>query len=276
MTETVATSAFAAAYLARLGLARPAAATADALRTLHVAHLEHVPFENLSVALGEPIDLDPAALAAKIVDRRRGGFCYELNGLFAQLLTALGYDVTLLAARVWTGTAWGPPLDHLALRVRCDDGTAWLADVGFGEHSRFPLRADERGEQDDPNGRFRVAPVDGADGHANGDVDVLRDGIAQYRMEAHPRALPDFTAMSWYQTHSPVPHFSRSTICSRQTPEGRVSISGGTLIRTEHGIRTETALPDDAALAEAYADHFDVVLTAAEVDRISRFAPARP
>ena len=259
-----------ATYLDRLGLPRPAAATPEALRALHVAHLEQIPFENLSVALGEPVDLDLDALAAKILGRGRGGFCYELNGLFAHLLTALGYRVTLLAARAWTGERWGPPLDHLTLRVICADGTHWLADVGFGEHSRLPLRAHERGEQHDPNGRFRLDTPDGGDR----DTDVLRDDEPQYRIEPHPRALADFTAMSWYQTHSPHSHFTRSTICSRQTAHGRVSISGSKLIQTEHGLRTETELPDTATLADAYTRHFTVRWAADELERISRFHPA--
>jgi len=257
-----------AAYLERLGVPRPEAPTADALRDLHLAHLDRIPFENLNVALGVRVELGLDVLAAKILDRRRGGFCYELNGLFAHLLAALGFQVTLLAARVWTGTQWGPPLDHVALRVRDADGTDWLADVGFGEHSRFPLRADERGEQDDPNGRFRVVPDEG------GDVDVLRDDAPQYRLEPHPRDLPEFTAMSWYQTHSPASHFTRSTVCSRQTARGRVSISGHKLIVTEDGVRTETALPDAAALGGAYAQHFGVPFTDDEIARIDRFVPS--
>jgi len=257
-----------AAYLERLGVPRPEAPTADALRDLHLAHLDRIPFENLNVALGVRVELGLDVLAAKILDRRRGGFCYELNGLFAHLLAALGFQVTLLAARVWTGTQWGPPLDHVALRVRDADGTDWLADVGFGEHSRYPLRADERGEQDDPNGRFRLVSVEG------GDVDVLRNDEPQYRLEPHPRDLPEFTAMSWYQTHSPASHFTRSTVCSRQTARGRVSISGHKLIVTEDGVRTETALPDAAALAGAYAQHFGVPFTDDEIARIDRFVPS--
>jgi N-hydroxyarylamine O-acetyltransferase len=77
-----------ATYLDRLGLPRTVAPMPEALRTLHLAHLEQIPFENLSVALGEPVDLDPQALATKVLGRGRGGFCYELNGLFAHLLTA--------------------------------------------------------------------------------------------------------------------------------------------------------------------------------------------
>lgn len=257
-----------AAYLDRLGVPRPAAPTADALRALHLAHLERIPFENLNVALEVPVELGLDTLAEKIVDHGRGGFCYELNGLFAHLLTALGYRVTLLAAQVWTGQHWGPPLDHVALRVATEDGREWLADVGFGEHSRFPLRLEECGEQPDPNGRFRLVTTD------LGDLDVMRDDVPQYRMETHPRALADFTAMSWYQTHSPASHFTRSTICSRQTPQGRLSISGRKLIVTEDGVRTETPLPDVAALADAYERYFAFRLTADEVARIGRFVPA--
>lgn len=257
-----------AAYLARLEQPRPSAPTATALAALHVAHLERIPFENLNVALGVPVELGVDALAAKILGRGRGGFCYELNGLFGHLLTALGYRVTMLAARVWTGERWGPPLDHVALRVGCADGTEWLADVGFGEHSRLPLRADERAEQPDPNGRFRLVAAEG------GDVDVLRDGRPQYRLEPHPRAVADCTAMSWYQTHSPASHFTRSTVCSRQTPGGRVSISGRKLIVTEDGVRTETELPDIADLADAYAHHFALHWTDDELARIAHFVPA--
>ena len=97
-------------YLDRIGASPPSSADAAALAELTRRHLASVPFENLSIHLGEPIELDEDALLAKIVDRRRGGFCYELNGAFGALLAHLGYDVTLLAARVFgDGGALGPP-----------------------------------------------------------------------------------------------------------------------------------------------------------------------
>ncbi|MPY55511.1 arylamine N-acetyltransferase family protein, partial [Streptomyces acidicola] len=145
------------AYLRRIGAEYPAGPTLDALRELQLRHLRAVPFENLSVHLGEKIVLDEEPLLDKVVGARRGGFCYELNGAFAALLTALGFEVTLLAARVF-GEAGrlGIPYDHLALLVRTGDGGEWLADVGFGAHSLFPLAFGERGEQEDPGGTFRV------------------------------------------------------------------------------------------------------------------------
>jgi N-hydroxyarylamine O-acetyltransferase len=159
------------AYLDRVGVTAPAVSDAAGLRTLHRAHQLTVPFENLSIHLAEPISLDEPDLIGKIVHRRRGGFCYELNGAFALLLEALGAQVSRVAARVYGEAGLGPPLDHLALIVRPADGSGpWLADVGFGSHSDYPLLLDARDDQDDPAGRFRLADADA------GDIDVLKDG----------------------------------------------------------------------------------------------------
>jgi N-hydroxyarylamine O-acetyltransferase len=245
-----------AAYLARVGVTSPAACDAAALRALHRAHQLTVPFENLSLHLGEPISLDEGDLVDKIVHRRRGGFCYELNGTFALLLEALGAQVSRVAARVYGEAGLGPPFDHLALIVHPADGSGpWLADVGFGSHSDYPLLLSSRDEQDDPAGRFQLADA-GA-----GDIDVLRDGKPQYRIETRERTLADCVPTCWWQATSPLSHFTRSTICSRLTPGGRVSVSGRLLIQTEDGTRTEQLLDGDDALLAAYRDYFGVVLT---------------
>jgi N-hydroxyarylamine O-acetyltransferase len=245
-----------AAYLARIGVPGPPALDAGALRDLHRAHLAAVPFENLSIHLGEPISLDEADLIDKIVGRRRGGFCYELNGAFACLLERLGARVTRVSARVYAGDGGlGPPFDHLALLVRLPDGTGpWLADVGFGSHSTYPLLADVRAEQADPGGRFLLADT------PDGDLDVLRNDQPQYRIEWRERALGDFGPTCWWQQTSPQSHFTRSVICSRLTEDGRISISGRRLIRTAGGRRTEEDLPDDPAVLAAYRDHFGIGL----------------
>jgi N-hydroxyarylamine O-acetyltransferase len=244
-----------AAYLDRIAAGRPQAVDAAALRGLHRAHLLTVPFENLSIHLSEPISLDEDNLLDKIVTRRRGGFCYELNGAFALLLRALGAEVTLVAARVYGDGSLGPPFDHLALLVRLPDGTGpWLADVGFGSHTVYPLLFASRAGQDDPAGPFRLA------GAADGDVDVVKGATPQYRVETRARSLDDFVPTCWYQQTSPASHFTQSTICSRLTPDGRISISGRTLITTTDGARSEEQLPDDTGLLAAYRDHFGIVL----------------
>jgi N-hydroxyarylamine O-acetyltransferase len=246
----------AAAYLQRIGLAPPAAADAATLRVLHRAHQIAVPFENLSIHLGEPVSLDEDDLVTKIVRNRRGGFCYELNGTFALLLETLGAQVTRVAARVHGAKGLGPPYDHLALFVRLPDGSGpWLADVGFGRHSVGPLLLDSRAEQEDTGGRFLLADT------TDGDIDVLKDGAPQYRMELRGRNLADFVATCWWQQTSPLSHFTQETVCSRLTDDGgRISISGRTLIRTGAGSRTEEQLPSDDALLAAYRDHFGITL----------------
>jgi N-hydroxyarylamine O-acetyltransferase len=244
-----------AAYLDRIAAGRREALDAAALRGLHRAHLLTVPFENLSIHLSEPISLAGDDLLGKIVTRRRGGFCYELNGAFALLLRALGAEVTLVAARVYGDGSLGPPFDHLALLVRLPDGTGpWLADVGFGSHTVYPLLFASRAGQDDPAGLFRLADA------ADGDVDVVKGAAPQYRVETRPRSLDDFVPTCWYQQTSPASHFTQSTICSRLTADGRISISGRTLITTTDGARSVEQLLDDNDLLAAYRDHFGIVL----------------
>jgi N-hydroxyarylamine O-acetyltransferase len=243
-------------YLGRIGVSRPLALDAGALRDLHRAHQMAVPFENLSIHLGESISLDEADLIHKIVGRRRGGFCYELNGAFACLLECLGAQVKRVSARVYGGDGeMGPPFDHLALVVRLPDGSGpWLTDVGFGGHSTYPLLADARAEQADPGGRFLLADA------PDGDVDVVKDGQPQYRLELRERALDDFVPTCWWQQTSPLSHFTRSVICSRLTEDGRISVSGRRLIRTAGEQRVEENLPDDQAVLAAYRDLFGIEL----------------
>lgn len=244
------------AYLRRIGIERPAGPTTRALRDLHLAHLRSVPFENLSIHLGEDIELTDQALVTKVVEARRGGFCYELNGAFAALLRALGFDVTLLQARVYDDAGMpGIPYDHLALRVRTEDGGDWLADVGFGAHSHLPLAFADRCGQADPGGAFRIAEA------PEGDLQVLKDDKPQYLVDRRPRALADFKVGAWYHRTSPDSHFTRSLVCSRITESGgRITLGGRTLTTTVDGERRTTELTTEAEVLAAYDRHFGIVL----------------
>ncbi len=147
----------------------------------------------------------------------------------------------------------------MALRVETVEGMGrggerWLADVGFGDHSHFPLAFDARDDQEDPGGVFRIVET------ADGDLDVLRDGKPQYRMETRPRELADFTAGAWYHRTSPDSHFPRSLVCSRLTEEGRITLSGTKLITRTRGGRDERVLGGDDEVREAYRDLFGIEL----------------
>jgi N-hydroxyarylamine O-acetyltransferase len=249
-------------YLDRIAADRPHGSTVDGLRRLQGAHLRSVPFENLSLHLGEPIDLDPAALFTKVVTRRRGGFCYELNGLFADLLRALGFRVDLLSARVHGSAGYGPPFDHLALRVQLD--RPWLVDVGFGRFAHDPLRLDDPGEQVDPNGTFRI--VD-ADDH----IDVSMDGEPQYRLDPRPYDLSDFVPSCWWQATWPGSGFLQGPRCSMMTAAGRVTLAGQRLITTgADGARDERTLDSDQEVLKTYRTVFGL-----DLERVPR-RPAAP
>ncbi|MFJ6928066.1 arylamine N-acetyltransferase [Streptomyces nigra] len=255
------------AYLSRLGAERPARPTADALRELHLRHLRTVPFENLSIHLGEEIVLEKKRLVDKVVGAGRGGFCYELNGAFGALLGALGFEVTLLAARVHGNEGrLGIPYDHMALEVRTADGGAWLADVGFGAHSHHPLALGTGEQQVDPAGVFRIVEAGpdaaGVRGGQEADLDVVMDGRPEYRLERRPRVLADFVSGAWWHSTSPASHFTQSLVCSRVTGEGgRITLSGRTFKETAaDGTRTERELGTDEEVLGVYRDRFGIAL----------------
>ncbi|MFE9770796.1 arylamine N-acetyltransferase [Streptomyces sp. NPDC005931] len=266
------------AYLRRLGVEQPAWPTVDVLRELHLRHLRAVPFENLSLHLGEEIVLEEKRLLDKVTVARRGGFCYELNGAFGALLTALGYDVTLLAARVYgDGGRLGIPYDHLALRVRTVDGGDWLADVGFGAHCHLPLALGDRGEQPDAGGTFRIVEAGpdaagvrgGYDTVEAADLDVSRDGVPVYRLEVRPRVLGDFAVGAWWHSTSPASHFTRSLVCSRVTEDGgRITLSGRRYtVTAPDGTRDERELGADEEVLAVYRDRFGIELDTVPVVR---------
>jgi N-hydroxyarylamine O-acetyltransferase len=242
-------------YLKRIGAQRPTGPTQEALNDLHTRHQLAVPFENLSIHLGEPITLGEESLFEKIVLRRRGGFCYELNGAFARLLGALGFPVSYLAAGVFgEGGTVSPLFDHMVLGVQA--GGPWLADVGFGDHSLHPLRMDDPDPQLDPHGTFQVSRT------PEGDLDILRDGKPQYRVETRPRRLEDFGPACWWQQTSTGSHFTQSLVCTLPLDggRGRVTLNGRRLIRTMADERHEMVLGSDGEVLAAYRDLFGIHL----------------
>lgn len=241
-----------AAYLDRIGIRRPIGRDAASLRHLHLAHLLTVPFENLSIHRGEPIVLEEEALFEKVVVRRRGGFCYELNGLFAALLGELGFDVALLSAEVATREGgYGPPFDHMALRVTLAE--RWLVDVGFGDSFREPLHLDAAGEQVQGADAFRIDAVsDRRVLSRRGEGDVW---APQYRFGLEAHELFEFDPMCGYHQTSPDSHFTQNRVCSLATSAGRVTLSGTKLIVTERGMRQERELEGeevDAVLRDRF------------------------
>jgi N-hydroxyarylamine O-acetyltransferase len=243
-------------YLDRIHYHGPLTPTLETLRALHYAHILAVPFENLDIPLQRPIVLDEAQLYDKIVRRRRGGFCYELNGTFVMLLRALGFDVQLLAARVFNGQGeLGIEFDHMALLVQLEE--RWLADVGFGDSFCEPLRLDEHGAQREGERMYRIAAGKPYWTYFQREHGEWR---AEYLFTLQPYQLAAFADGCHYHQTSPDSPFTRRRICSRATPNGRVTLSDMKLIITTNGDKREHDVASEAAHVSLLQEHFGVVL----------------
>ncbi|MGA9769368.1 MAG: arylamine N-acetyltransferase [Blastocatellia bacterium] len=244
------------AYLERINYRGPVEPTAANLRELHKAHLLAAPFENLDIHLGREIVLDEQKNYSKIVERRRGGFCYELNGAFAMLLRALGYDVKMLSAGVANPNGgFGPPFDHMTLLVELEK--RWLADVGFGDSFREPLLLDEPGEQTEEWGAYRIT--------REGEHVTLEQCFGelwkpQYRFTLQPREFADFAEMCRYHQTSPESHFTQRRTCSLATVDGRITLADMRLITTTRGGRSERDLTDEQEYATILRERFRIEL----------------
>lgn len=221
----------------------------------------HVPFENLDIGQKRSILLAEGALWNKIIVQKRGGFCYELNGLFARLLQEIGFDVAYLNARVFNGQGeLGIDFDHLALLVNIPgQSERWLADVGFGDSFHEPLKFDEPGEQ--PQG-LRVYRLEQTrDGYVVWQKNYAGTWERQYHFDLVPRNFPsDYESACLYHQTSPRSSFTRGSIISRATPEGRVSLEDGRLILTKNGQRSERPLADRSEYLTLLKQYFDITL----------------
>ena len=244
-------------YFQRIGYDGPRNPTAETLKVLHHAHLLAVPFENLDIHLKRPIVLEESRLFDKIVNQRRGGFCYEQNGLFAAVLREMGFHVTMMEARVGAKD-WetGLPFDHLTLLVDLEE--RWLADVGFGESFLEPLRFDQPNEQAQKRGVFRVQhdDIEGVyerQTHSG-------DWHGEYLFRLQPCTLAGFEPGSHHHQYSPSSHFTQQRFCTQANAQGRITLSDRRLIVTENGHRHEQDLENEAEFQRYLRDHFGITL----------------
>lgn len=254
-----------AAYLDLIGASGSLSPSPESLVTLHEAHMAAVPFENLDIPLGREIVMDEARFLDKIVRQGRGGFCYELNGAFAWLLREIGFEVTYLSACVFSDEGVpGPDFDHMALLVHLD-GERWLADVGFGDSYRRPLRLVENLVQvdSDPRGlEHRLNESRGTwsvwkrelRGHAG-----REEWARRYSFTLEPRQLEQYSEMCRHQQVSPESSFTRKVVCSKATPEGRLTLTATALVATTASGRAETPVSRET-WHDVLGERFGVVL----------------
>jgi N-hydroxyarylamine O-acetyltransferase len=252
------------AFLDRIGYDGPVEPTATVLAAIHWAHLQSVPFENLDIRpLCRAIEFDLAGLEDKIVRRRRGGFCYELNGLLAEVLRAIGFEVSMVSVQFLSHETESPPFDHMGLLVRPHDGsTSYLADVGCGRSSParpLPLVNGYEEFQPETLTSYRMQYVDGwwqFHLRPNGE-----EGHPEYTFTLTPRTQKDFAERCRYLDRDPGSPFTRGPLCTRNLPGGRITLADGRLIQTRGADRREEEVPDETAFHAALRDHFGIDLT---------------
>ena len=226
------------AYLNRVGFSGAASPTIDTLQQLHLRHAQAIPFENLNPLLGWPVHLDSASLQEKLVQQRRGGYCYEQNLLFKHALESIGFKVTGLAARV----VWNMPADAVLPRthmlVRIDlDGQPYIGDVGFGGLTlTAPLLLEAGIEQFTPHESFRLI--------RDGEEFIMQANLAGawkplYRFELQEQLLPDYEMANWYVSRHPQSRFVNGLIAARPAHDRRYALANNEF--SEHYVdgRTE-------------------------------------
>ena len=241
------------AYLARIGYAETPRADLETLRAIHRAHLLAIPYENLDVQLQRPGDVSVQHAFDKLVSRRRGGWCYEMNGLLGWALDEIGFKVTRMAGAVGrTERGEVSHGNHLVLRVDLD--RPYIADVGFGDGTLEPV-ALVAGPMTVAGYDFRLEALDAEwwrfHNHALGSAPYFDFTEAV----ASDTALN--TTFQWLRT-SPDSVFTQFPIVQRHTPEGLVIILGRTLRRVRPGERTQVLLESADAFIDILAREFDL------------------
>ena len=240
--------------LERFGYSGSTEPTLYTLRSLQMAFLRKVPFENLDIHLGRKIELSSESIYEKIVSRRRGGFCYECNILFFDLLKALGFQVEYLSARMVKGTAVGPKYDHMVLLVTLEQD--YLVDVGNGQSCREPLRIDGTNNAISEGYTYTVG-AHGKD-HALYYQQSNAEWTPRFLFTLKPSKRADFSGMCHYHQTSPDSVFTQHRLVTIATAEGRVTLTDMLLSITKEGELQERVLSSETEYSETLKQYFGI------------------
>lgn len=252
-------------YLRRIGLGEGLpAADAEGLCLLQGAQMRSLTFENIDPLLGRVPDLEPAALWRKLVEGGRGGYCFELNGLFAQALDAFGFPARPILARVRMGAPTGGPRSHHAFIVTTDDGE-YLADTGFGGPApAAPLRIVHDLEQTVGGAHFRIRR-DLESGEELLERLTGEGWLSLYGFDRAPVAPPDYQAANFLTARWDKSQFPRTLMMTRLTPGGRVSLRNRDLRMLENAAAEEREIASEADLAAILRGPFGLTLEDGEI-----------
>jgi len=235
----------------------------DTLTELQRAHLHNIPFESLDIYLGNRIRLDLERVYDKVVQKRRGGFCYELNALFGWLLENIGFQVTQLSGRVMNGQKLGREFAHMLLMV--DLQGIWITDVGFGDSFVDPLKLEPIRVQQQQTGTYRFSVSE--------NTIILQQEVEskwehKYQFTLTARNYMDFSEMCVYQQTSVDSYFARGPICTILSPHGRITLSGRRLIFTSEDKRNEKSIDSLSEYRQSLHHYFGINLNLYEIEKL--------
>ena len=243
-------------YLNRLGITEKLKPSFDFLKELQKAHLFNIPFENLDIHYGKNIVLDKNHLYSKIVENKRGGFCYELNGLFYELLISLGFNVKIISARVYSKEkGYGKEFDHLALIVKISN-KEYLTDVGFGDFAYYPLLINLDAETIDQAGKFRFDIIN--EQYFRVSKKEKGNYIPQYIFQSKKRELMEFDEMCKFHQSSPKSHFTKNRIISIATEDGRKTLTNSKMKIANNKKEDEFLILDENEFNKQLWEHFNI------------------
>jgi len=241
-------------YADRIKYSGPLTPTLEVLTNLQKAHLYAVPFENLDIHYGYPIELNYDDFQRKIVVNNRGGFCYELNGLFYELLASVGFNVKRISARPYSNDrGYGPEFDHMAI-ITTIKNKDYLVDVGFGVFAQSPIKIEMGGIHMDKEGGFSINKYD--DKTLQVGRKQSTNWIPEYLFTLKERSLEEFKDMCRYHQTSPKSHFTQGRICSIPTIQGRTTLTDTKLKINAEGQISEMTIKDEKQFQELLWEHF--------------------
>lgn len=243
-------------YLKRINYNGSLDVSLETLNLIHKCHLYNIPFENLDVINNTPIILTHEHLFEKIVTNKRGGFCYELNGLFYYLLQALGFYVTRIAVRVFNDDGIpGQNFGHLALIVKLQND--YLVDVGFGDNFILPLQITNDIIQKDETGYYCIQQYDQKHYILKRSTDKISFD-KKYTFTTSARKFEEFTEACHYTSNSPKSHFTQKKIVSLPTKYGRLTLNNEKFIETINGNQKETTINNDKEFLTFLKEKFHI------------------
>lgn len=246
-------------YKKRIQYTGDLAPTLECLKKIHLNHVLFVPFEALDITFKRRINLDIEHIYNKVIVHHRGGYCYELNYLFYNLLKAIGFNCAMISSRIYDEGKLGPEFDHMSIIVYLDE--PWLADVGYGDLFLTPIQISSLTYQDDGLKFFKVDVINEKQFDL---LETWKDHInfkKKYLFDLNECDISDFENQNNIKQVNPESYFVKNTICTLPTKSGRKTIFNDTYKVRSNELVTDRKIENRDEMLEILRAEFNIVIS---------------